>query len=242
VKLVSPLGFIPLSEKKKHESLSDRLKAVRVDLTSADLSTADFEISASLNGVKWRRKDSTVTTTDSEQPPTETSTTMQEVTVQPMETYRVSFNMQAGRRIGLIPRPDTYTISVDVIYTSIEKTTYASTEKTTHHKQLSRDISIFPPIAGMLAGTLLGSFLGTMIKNIQSPNLEFLLPILLTNLTLAFIVGVILMRKKDVQPFVTVEDFWGGILLGFLVGFGGQALFEQITGINLVGNATSTAG
>ena len=35
------------------------------------------------------------------------------------------------------------------------------------------------------------------------------------------------MRKKDVQPFLTVEDFWGGILFGFQVGYSGQQIFKQ---------------
>jgi hypothetical protein len=41
------------------------------------------------------------------------------------------------------------------------------------------------------------------------------------NLILAFIAGVILVRKKDVQSFITIEDFWGGILIGFIVGYAG---------------------
>jgi hypothetical protein len=36
------------------------------------------------------------------------------------------------------------------------------------------------------------------------------------------------MRKKDVQPFLTIEDFWGGILLGFLVGTNGQMFLGLI--------------
>jgi riboflavin transporter FmnP len=64
-----------------------------------------------------------------------------------------------------------------------------------------------------------------------------LIPQLFANLILGFVIGITLMRKKDVQPFLTVEDFWGGILLGFLVGYTGQQLFEQISNISL--NRTS---
>ena len=39
---------------------------------------------------------------------------------------------------------------------------------------------------------------------------------------------IILMRKKDVQPFLTTEDFWGAILIGFLAGYTGQELFQQL--------------
>jgi hypothetical protein len=64
-----------------------------------------------------------------------------------------------------------------------------------------------------------------------------LIPQLFANLILGFVIGITLMRKKDVQPFLTVEDFWGRILLGFLVGYTGQQLFEQISNISL--NRTS---
>jgi hypothetical protein len=100
----------------------------------------------------------------------------------------------------------------------------------------------------MLGGTLLGSILGTTVSRMQSItsspiNPQLLATIFLANLILTFIAGVVLMRKKDVQPLVTVEDFWGGLLLGFLLGFGGQALFARITGITSGdGNSTPTGG
>lgn len=36
-------------------------------------------------------------------------------------------------------------------------------------------------------------------------------------------------RKSDTQSFVTVEDFWGGLLVGFLIGYSGTAAFTKIT-------------
>jgi hypothetical protein len=38
-------------------------------------------------------------------------------------------------------------------------------------------------------------------------------------------------RKTDAQSFVTVEDFWGGLLVGFLIGYSGTAAFSDITGV-----------
>lgn len=37
-------------------------------------------------------------------------------------------------------------------------------------------------------------------------------------------------RKSDTQSFVTVEDFWGGVLVGFLIGYSGTAAFAKIAG------------
>jgi hypothetical protein len=220
MRIVSPVGFISLSKDKKKPVWKRILgefteRAVKIDFPGV------FEI-------EWSPP-------RDQQGTSQLTAAPQSVTVASNDTYRENFIIQIGSRLGLRPRPDTYTISVEVLYTSGDMTT-----TTTYRKQLSIELSIFPTIGGMLGGTLLGSFLGTMTNNLQSINsigLQ-LVPILLTNLALGFIVGVILMRKKDVQPFVTVEDFWGGILLGFLVGFGGQQLFEQFTGIRLGGNST----
>jgi hypothetical protein len=99
----------------------------------------------------------------------------------------------------------------------------------------------------MLVGTLVGSVLGTFVRVLtgapipslpgfiseiqkagEPPNVgSSIVTLLFVNLILGLLIGIILMRKKDVQPFLTVEDFWGGILLGFLVGlFGLQFLFQ----------------
>lgn len=35
-------------------------------------------------------------------------------------------------------------------------------------------------------------------------------------------------RKSEAQSFITVEDFWGGLLIGFLIGYSGTAAFAKI--------------
>jgi hypothetical protein len=37
------------------------------------------------------------------------------------------------------------------------------------------------------------------------------------------IVVVAFARKKDAQPILSVEDFWGGVFVGFLVGYTGKS-------------------
>ena len=37
-------------------------------------------------------------------------------------------------------------------------------------------------------------------------------------------------RKSSTQQIVSVEDFWGGLLIGFLVGYLGEAYFRGIIG------------
>ena len=41
-------------------------------------------------------------------------------------------------------------------------------------------------------------------------------------------VVVALARKSNAQPFVSIEDFWGGIVIGFSVGYFGFELFSDV--------------
>lgn len=38
-------------------------------------------------------------------------------------------------------------------------------------------------------------------------------------------------RRAPAQTFVTVEDFWGGLLVGFLIGYSGTVVFSDLTGV-----------
>jgi hypothetical protein len=110
------------------------------------------------------------------------------------------------------------------------------------------DVSIFPSLGSMLWGTIVGSLLGTFVKELFSQSdimnnfqtigilgtVAPIFPALFTNMILGFIVGVVLMRKKDVQPFLTIEDFWGGILVGFLTSYTSAQLLEQLSHMQIV--------
>jgi hypothetical protein len=160
-------------------------------------------------------------------------------TIQPKASYSETFYLKAGWSGGLRPRPDTYTISCDVKYLL---------ENNIYHDKIDIDVSIFPSLGSMLVGTLVGSFLGTLVKELFAnpdlmKNLETsglaavigsIIPILFSNLILGFIIAVVLMRKKDVQPFLTIEDFWGGILVGFLTSYTSSQLLENLGNIQLI--------
>ena len=57
--------------------------------------------------------------------------------------------------------------------------------------------------------------------------------ILIANIILGIIAVIVFSRKKDIQPILAIEDFWGGILLGFIVGYTGKSFIEQIFPSNL---------
>jgi hypothetical protein len=164
---------------------------------------------------------------------------LQDVTVERNTAYTEIFTLQAGWTGGLHPRPDTYTIRCDVTYTFDGKI---------YHSSIEIDVSIFPSLASMLVGTLLGAVLGTVLKELFTKTelmkdintlgiggtIAPIIPILFSNMILGFMIAVVLMRKKDVQPFLTIEDFWGGILVGFLTSYTSSQILEQLSKMHII--------
>jgi hypothetical protein len=173
-------------------------------------------------------------------------------TIQPRETFRVEHFLTAGKRLDFKPRADTYTISCCIEFgRKIAAKTEGAVTVTNQPSEKSKkpnpsttsvrdiksqyaeniEISIFPSLAGMLAGTLIGSVLGALIRSNFDLRGASLVSVI-ASMVFGFMTGIILMRKKDVQTFITIEDIWGGILIGFFIGFYGKELFERIANIS----------
>lgn len=238
VRLFQPTGFIPIELTTKRMSRGVKIIDIGMDLIDVT-PFAPFHglIDRAVHSIKEELKmDPGDVKKGNENPP------VREIIVGPYIThkpdklvqsncdYREDFNLKAGTR-GTRPRPDTYTISCEVTY---------EIEGKIHYKNTDIEVSIFPSVGSMLFGTFIGSILGTIVKTLTDnpptnvildysliPSIIAFISILAANLILGFMVGVTLMRKKDVQPFLTVEDFWGGVLLGFLVGYLGKQFFDE---------------
>jgi hypothetical protein len=164
--------------------------------------------------------------------------------IHPHESFPCDFKVKAGWSAHPFrPRPDTYKLRVAAEYDKDSKTCFASE---------TIDLSLFPSFGSMLTGTLAGSLLGTIVKNadtipkIQPPALasqgDFVaqvMSIFAIPLIFGLIAGLILMRKKDVQPFLTIEDFWGGIVVGFAVGYGGSSILTRLLPTELGGSGSN---
>ncbi len=55
------------------------------------------------------------------------------------------------------------------------------------------------------------------------------------SVVLSTIVIVAFARKKDAQPFMSVEDFYGGLFVGFLVGYNGDSWVHFVVDGNPAG-------
>ena len=110
-----------------------------------------------------------------------------------------------------------------------------------NHDVIDHSFFIGASLSSMIIGSIIGGTMGHVVKDIfnnglilnfiNSFNFTSAIPyilILIANISLAIITVIVFSRKKDVQPIFAIEDFWGGILLGFIVGYTGKSFIEQI--------------
>jgi hypothetical protein len=105
----------------------------------------------------------------------------------------------------------------------------------------SMNVSLKAALRSVILGGTLGGLFGSLARSLQVAktlsvlahhNLGTSIGALLLAVILSGAAIIFSARKTDAQSFVTVEDFWGGILVGFLIGYSGTAAFASITGIH----------
>ena len=136
----------------------------------------------------------------------------------------ISIPLRAGRILGFKPRPDLYKISITIFYTH---------DNTLLNRSIEIDLRIYASLQGMLGGTILGSVLGNFAVSEFRYGIDTPISIL-SSIVFGFVAGIILMRRKDIQAFITIEDFWGGILVGFTIGLLGKEVVINLLTSNPV--------
>ncbi|MDF3297891.1 hypothetical protein [Streptomyces tropicalis] len=93
----------------------------------------------------------------------------------------------------------------------------------------------------VMTGGALGGMVGSVARSLQDAHsfstlAHQQLGPAISSLVLAVILSsaaiVFAARKSEAQSFITVEDFWGGVLIGFLIGYSGTAAFTDLTGVS----------
>ena len=102
-------------------------------------------------------------------------------------------------------------------------------------------LNIRAPLKAIIYGSLAGSIIGYVLRSLYEhggaaivlsdaqQNITWLTG-LFGNLLLSVIVIVAFARKKDAQPILSIEDFWGGFFVGFLAGYTGKSFLDKILG------------
>lgn len=104
-----------------------------------------------------------------------------------------------------------------------------------------------PPLRSISLGAVSGAILGSAAKILKDsgPDLLHQKPLgVITSTALAIILSSIAVvyssrRSNESQPVLTVEDVWGGMILGFLIGYLGNEFFQTIVPVAAPGTGTA---
>lgn len=98
-----------------------------------------------------------------------------------------------------------------------------------HLDTVPYSLSLRASTTSSMIGAVIGSIMGSMVNDTVliagSPDSW---RIILTAIIFAVIVIIAFARKSAVQQIVSVEDFWGGVFIGFLVGYTGESFIRSI--------------
>jgi hypothetical protein len=137
----------------------------------------------------------------------------------------------------LLFRPSQYRLQFSVNYGFEKKPEDSDEWENLYTNTVATTLSIRASIYSVIIGAAGGGLFGSLARLLQSPTFTIqTLPESFISLVLSLLLSVVaiifLARKSGVQSFVSVEDFWGGLLIGFLVGYSGASFFQELTGMS----------
>jgi hypothetical protein len=154
--------------------------------------------------------------------------------LQPGNTTTQIFTLKTRCRIWF--QPSSYKFNIEIQYKILDDVGDAKYQYDTKEYTIQIKASLYSVITGAMIGGVCGWFLSDKPKQWDLITGSHLI----TSLLLAAISVVLLSRKKDVQPIVTIEDIWGGIAAGFLVTYAGSDLLENLTSSNGIEHNATT--
>jgi hypothetical protein len=125
---------------------------------------------------------------------------------------------------------------------SLPNEKYEQGEEGIFTNTVAHELSIKPSVYSVIIGASLGGLTGSIARLLQitpsekwqtfsSTDIVTSVITISVAVILSSIAVVFMVRKSEAQSFISVEDFWGGLLIGFFVGYTGTSFFEQLTGV-----------
>jgi hypothetical protein len=104
---------------------------------------------------------------------------------------------------------------------------------------IRQEFNIRAPLGAVLRGAFWGSIVGSVLHSLyalqatskQATWSDFLVQTV-SGILLGGVLVVAFVRKKDAQPFISIEDFYGGFFVGFSAGYIGKALLSKVLPIS----------
>jgi hypothetical protein len=136
--------------------------------------------------------------------------------------------------------PAKFKLQLTVIYALEKQPLYeqAQDDRDLYSNTVSFATQVRVALWSVILGGVVGAIVGSVARSLQGaggavafsgPHANSTVGALLLAAILSGAAVVFSARKSDTQSFVTVEDFWGGLLVGFLIGYSGTAAFSRIT-------------
>jgi hypothetical protein len=108
-----------------------------------------------------------------------------------------------------------------------------------HYAPFEVHLVLRPPLLANSLGALTGSVLGNIARSLKDQGAVFLQNItieFISTSVLASILAIIAVvyssrRSSESQPILTVEDFFGGLIIGFMIGYLGNSFFQRVVPI-----------
>jgi hypothetical protein len=155
------------------------------------------------------------------------------VELQPRSQTLQSFTLKTRRKI--LFSPSTYDFAFEAVYEvdGLERRDAAFTQ-----------LSIQAPLSAMLVGAAVGALCGQFLRNVSvwNPGVWWesfadapiagaagLIASASTSVIAALVGVVAFGRQKSAQPFITIEDFYGGLFIGFVAGYTGAEFLDMFT-------------
>jgi hypothetical protein len=143
------------------------------------------------------------------------------VTLQPGDSVVKQFVLRTRNWLFFTPLVHKFQIQVNFASDGID-----------HTDTISYEQNVQSTIGAMAVGAGIGALVGTLLKSLSSNTTDAtegsVFRALMASILASIAVVVAFARKSTAQPLISVEDFWGGALIGFSVGFFG---FEQFFGL-----------
>lgn len=153
-----------------------------------------------------------------------------DVVLQPGNSALRAFTLRTRRETSFTP--STYCLQIQVKY---------EMAGLPNHDTVEHQLNVRAPMKALINGALAGAVMGFILRAVysQSPGTALaatagfpgrILAEVVASALVACAVVIAFARKKDAQPFIAIEDVWGGMFVGIVAGYGGQRILDGILG------------
>ncbi|MFF4140850.1 hypothetical protein ACFY0A_05535 [Streptomyces sp. NPDC001698] len=142
------------------------------------------------------------------------------ITLQPGNSTVRQFVLRTRSWLFFRPLAHTFEIQVGFTLDGVDQTA-----------TVAHEVLVNAPLPATVIGGMFGSLLGTSLRVLgaaSTPSGGSFFRGMIIGVLASLVVVVAFARKSSAQPFVTIQDFWGGAIIGFSVGYFGFRGFVDL--------------